>query len=636
MNQPYCSAKITIPSSAFSRLLLVWIGCLLIHTTRSQQTLPINQSHSVSPSNQWAWNAINLPSSLHFLNLKKSLKVAIIDDGFDIDNPLWASNIARNAKEIPGNNIDDDHNGKTDDYEGWDFGDNDEEVRPDPKYLKQESHGTKVLGIFWEVLQLVSDGDLSAIHILPIKAVSDQKMNNYLKEGYNGIEYAIEQKADIILCSWSGSFIAPEEKAIMAKAQAAGIMIIAAAGNFYYMQPQYPGAIPSVINVAATDRTGAKLKLSNYGSFVDISAPGDSLFTFSPYQKTAASYVSATSAATPVVAAVVAAIRSACPDLSPRDIERLIKNTASPLEDKNPLYAGNLGAGLLNVSGIREELEKTGLRYPMTTKDRLTKKEQGHLFRQPKAFIDLQTLATEQPVRIVPGGKYKNIKFFLQTSPPFATLSPTRATPHLRQETHLPDIRVSIFKEGLSRDTLLKKDRLKYPFIVTADSIYLFNTHPVAAAVAPPVGQYAAYHANSTNRPAPIQDAWWYYEVTTIDSSTLFCGNTITEITGAEGILEDGSGTLNYTGRNDCKWQLTVPEGKKIQLSFEEFDTEPKIDQVYIFNGTTTKDPILAIFSGHKIPPTVKSWGNTVLIWFLTSEENNFKGWKLHYQAVDK
>jgi hypothetical protein len=155
------------------------------------------------------------------------------------------------------------------------------------------------------------------------------------------------------------------------------------------------------------------------------------------------------------------------------------------------------------------------------------------------------------------------------------------------------------------------------------------------------MGQYASYHTNSSNKPAlsnkqaPSNEAWWYYEVTTIDSSTLFCGNSVSEINGSEGVLEDGSGTLNYTGRNDCKWQITVPEGKKIQLSFEEFDTEPKIDQVYIFNGTTTKDPILAIFSGHKIPPSIKSWGNTVLIWFLTSEENNYKGWKLHYRAVD-
>jgi len=63
--------------------------------------------------------------------------------------------------------------------------------------------------------------------------------------------------------------------------------------------------------------------------------------------------------------------------------------------------------------------------------------------------------------------------------------------------------------------------------------------------------------------------------------------------------------------------------------------TEPKVDQVYIFNGNSTKDPILAIFSGHKLPPPITSWGNSVLIWFVTSEENNYQGWRLHYKLVD-
>ncbi len=114
------------------------------------------------------------------------MKVAIIDDGFDLDNPLWAANIAHNVKDIPGNDVDDDHNGKVDDYEGWDFGDNDAEVRPARNMLDKESHGTHVLGVFWEVLQQLSADAPSGIRILPIKAVSDGHLNNYLKEGYKG------------------------------------------------------------------------------------------------------------------------------------------------------------------------------------------------------------------------------------------------------------------------------------------------------------------------------------------------------------------------------------------------------------------------------------------------------------------
>ncbi len=600
------------------KIIPVFIACLFFKAALSQPAPP------APDKNDWAWKAIGLDRAPHFARLRRPLKIAIIDDGFDLDNPLWAAHIAHNEAEIPGNNIDDDHNGKVDDYEGWDFGDNDETVRPDPKYLSQESHGTRVLGIYWAALQQISAGDLSPISILPIKAVSDTKLNNYLKEGYKGIEYAIEQKADIIICSWSGPNIAAEEKEILAKAQAKGIMIIAAAGNFYAMQPQYPGAVPSVINVAATGRSDKKLRVSNYGSFVDISAPGDSLVSFDPDKKTANAHISATSAATPIIAAIVTALRSAYPQLSPDAIERLLKNTATPLEEKNLLYAGNLGAGLVNVMGVREALEEQDL----TGKKELSRSKGGGMnadvrvkmhvdadmsirmnggdlaFRQPKAYIDLQRLNAAFPVRVVPTGKYKNIKFLLQPS----VLPASFAV--------LPDVRATIFIEGSSRDTIVKRERLRYPFIVSADSLYLY--------------------AVTGKRTARVQPAWWYYEVTTVDSSALFCGNTITDVSGTEGTIEDGSGDLNYTGRNDCKWQITVPEGKKIQLNFEQFDTEPKIDQVYIFNGNSTKDPILAIFSGHNLPPAVKSWDNTVLVWFLTSEENNFKGWKLHYTAIDQ
>jgi len=563
---------------------------------------------SASPTaiNARAWDLIGLRQSSHFANFRHPVKVAIIDDGFDIDNPLWAASIAHNPGEIPGNNADDDHNGKVDDYEGWDFGDNDEDVRPAKTVVDKESHGTRVLGVFWQVLQELSAGAPSGITILPIKAVSDARMNNYVKEGYKGIEYAIQQKADIIVCSWSGPLIAPEEKALLAKARAQGIMIVSAAGNFYAMQPMYPGAFPSVIDVAATDNDGHKLHVSNYGTFVDICAPGDSLVTYNPYSRTPTARISATSAATPVVAAIITAIRAAWPDLSPAAIERLLKNTATPLDRANALYAGNLGAGLVNVSAIREAIAGKAVRGSHTA----TPENTGALY-QPQGYVDLRRLQPGAPFRIVPAGRYPGIKFLLQ--------SPT-ANP-----ANLPNVRMTLFRDGHATDTSVRGRQLDYPLIVVADSIYVYRA-------AKGIAMNASYAGGHLLRP---DASWWSYSVMTIDSSALYCGGTVDVTTAAEGILEDGSGNANYTGRNDCKWQLTAPAGKKIRINFEQFETEPKVDQVYIFNGNSTKDPILAIFSGHKLPPPITSWGNSVLIWFVTSEENNYQGWRLHYKLVD-
>ena len=552
------------------------------------------------------WELIGLPGSAHFATFRRPVKVAIIDDGFDIDNPLWANNIAHNKSDIPGNTLDDDHNGKVDDYEGWDFGDNDEDVRPAKTVLDKESHGTRVLGIFWQALQQLSAGPLTEISILPIKAVSDNHLNNYLMTGYQGIEYAIQQKADIVICSWSGPMISAEEKAILAKAHAAGIMVIAAAGNFYSLQPMYPGAVPSVINVAATNAEGHKLPVSNYGNFVDISAPGDSLLTYDPYTHTPEAHLSATSAATPIIAAVVTAIRAGWPNLSPAAIERLIKNTAAPLENDNPLYAGCLGAGLINLTGIRNALAAASPSASKTTEPHAEPQAEPpvEIMPQPQGFVDLRALQATTPIRIIPGGRYPAIKFLLQQ--PAAQ--------------NLPSVRITLFRDGHPTDTLVRGQQLKYPFLAAADSIYLYRA-----------GATAHVHKTSFTAPGP----WWSYCAMPIDSSTYYCGGIIPVNAAGEGFLEDGSGNANYTGRNDCRWQLTAPPGKKLQLTFEQFDTEPRVDQVYIFSGNSTKDPILAIFSGHKLPPPIKSWNESVLIWFITDEQNNFQGWRLHYKVVD-
>jgi hypothetical protein len=536
--------------------------------------------------NDSAWRLIGMDKAAHFASFHHPVKVAIVDDGFDIDNPLWAASIAHNPKDIPGNNVDEDHNGKIDDYTGWDFGDNDEDVRPARNFVEKESHGTRVLGIFWQVLQELSADGARGISILPIKAVSDGHLNNYLVDGYKGIEYALDQKADVIICSWSGPSISADEKAILARAQARGTIIIAAAGNFYSMQPLYPGAFPSVIDVAATNDAGQKMGVSNYGNFVDISAPGDSLLTYDPYGHNPTARISATSAATPVVAAVVVALKAGWPALSAAAIERLLKNTATPLEAANPLYMGGLGAGMLNIAGIRNAL--TG--------------ETTAAHTQVQGYVDLRKLQAMTPTRIVPAGKYPGIKFVLQSASAGVSAG-------------LPAVRMTLYRSGHGKDTVVKAANMRFPMLAIADSIYL----------------YSAAHGPA----ASTTESWWYYSAMTIDSSNFYCGGTVPIAVNGEGCIEDGSAGADYTGRNDCKWQLTAPAGKKLQLSFEQFDTEPKIDQVYLFSGNSTKDPILAIFSGHKLPPVIKSWNEQVLIWFITDEQNNFQGWRLHYKCVD-
>jgi len=57
-----------------------------------------------------------------------------------------------------------------------------------------------------------------------------------------------------------------------------------------------------------------------------------------------------------------------------------------------------------------------------------------------------------------------------------------------------------------------------------------------------------------------------------------------------------------------------------ITLEFSAFYTEPRVDFVYVFDGSETNAKILALYSGPNIPPPVVSLHNKMLVWFVTNE----------------
>jgi serine protease len=65
-------------------------------------------------------------------------------------------------------------------------------------------------------------------------------------------------------------------------ARAAGVVLVAAAGNDNVSTPSYPAAFTSVISVAAVDQTKTKASFSNYGSTIALAAPGVSVYSTVP------------------------------------------------------------------------------------------------------------------------------------------------------------------------------------------------------------------------------------------------------------------------------------------------------------------------------------------------------------------
>jgi hypothetical protein len=315
--------------------------------------------------------------------------------------------------------------------------------------------------------------------------------------------------------------------------------------------------------------------------FADLAAPADSLYTPVPFNYQNGRYLSGTSAAVPFVAATVAALLSADATLNLQAIDRLLKNSATPLEIQNPMYYGNLGAGLLNIESLIGQWKRH---------------ENPEQHMQPEGYVWLGQLSQQQAVMVKPAGKYPAIKWHVPNT----------------AGKRLPDLRLRIFAAGSSRDTLWPGADLPKQLELQADSV-------------------AWYSMGKANKRS---NDWLYYKAQTIDSSKLYCSGLQMIISG-KGEITDGSGALPYAGRCDCKWQLTAPEGKRISIRFTEQDTEAKIDYIYIFNGTHTNQPILAMFSGNELPPEITSWGNEVLIWFATNDKVHGQGWKLLYEVVD-
>ena len=132
-----------------------------------------------------------------------------------------------------------------------------------------------------------------------------------------------------------------------------GTTVVVAAGNSNTnVSSAVPANCPNVIAVAATTSSGSRASFSNYGTGIDISAPGQSILstlnsgTTTPGSASYASY-NGTSMAAPHVAGVVALMQAAAPSpLTPAQVETILKNTARPLPGT---CSGGCGAGIANA-----------------------------------------------------------------------------------------------------------------------------------------------------------------------------------------------------------------------------------------------------------------------------------------------
>ncbi|HNX10938.1 MAG TPA: S8 family serine peptidase [bacterium] len=326
---------------------------------------------------QWYLEKIQAYEAWDKINASPSAVIAVIDSGVQISHPELKDNIWVNSREIPGNEIDDDHNGFIDDINGWDFVLN--TPNPEPKFSEKYndsgiSHGTMIAGVIsatgnnsYGVAGVTWQSKLMAL-----RALNDSGEGR-MADVVRAIDYAVSNGADIINLSFSTPSYSEALKGALERAYRAGVIVVAAAGNEqasgqgYNLDqtPLYPVCYQGdngenlVIGVGATDALDQKTPFSSYGSqCIDISAPGVSFFstaTYNPdayqgqFNKYFDGYWSGTSLAAPLVSGTLALVREANPNLSRDEIINVVLRSADNINAFNPEYIGKLGTGRLNV-----------------------------------------------------------------------------------------------------------------------------------------------------------------------------------------------------------------------------------------------------------------------------------------------
>jgi subtilisin family serine protease len=281
---------------------------------------------------QYALDSINLAGA-HSYSTGANTIVAVVDTGVQLDHPALAGRITTvQADFIDGDGIaNDEGNGLDDDDDG--------------EVDESTGHGTHVAGI----ALLVAPDTL----IMPVRALDSDGMGDAFLVA-EAILFAVENGANVINLSLGTTGESDLLEEVIEEASQSGVLVVAAAGNLGTNQEVYPAANECALAITAVGPTDRRSSFASYGSWVDLAAPGESIYSSFPIDGYA--WWSGTSMAAPFVSGQAALLVSFDPSLDVIDVADLLGGTAQSLDSANRRQAGLLGAGKIDVAASLSDL----------------------------------------------------------------------------------------------------------------------------------------------------------------------------------------------------------------------------------------------------------------------------------------
>jgi subtilisin family serine protease len=290
---------------------------------------------------QWHLPVINMPQAWDETTGDSAVVVGVLDSGTDWEhfdlgegNDSYQNIFLNNGEDAwsteddptTGNGIDDDGNGLIDDWKGWNYANSTNDTRT------TNYHGTFVAGIvsaktnnITGISGVAGGNNNTGVRVLPYCVGITGPLGSILDDA---IIDAVDNGADVIQLSLGVASSTAIDSAIL-YAKNNNVVVVCSSMNNNSSSVSYPASNIYVIAVGATDTDNTRAWFSNYGTDLDIVAPGVSIY--STELSNGYGTHSGTSFAAPQVSAVISLLLSLDASLTYDEQVEIIRSTAQKL-----------------------------------------------------------------------------------------------------------------------------------------------------------------------------------------------------------------------------------------------------------------------------------------------------------------